>query len=259
MLIAGALVGCATLVRPIVLVLLPIVPLAFVLTRCGWRRTAALSACVWLACAAVVAPWTARNWFVMGAPVLVSTNMGDNLCIGHQSGAPGHFVLPTACRDVLAPDERTGPAAEVRRNAASRDMAVRFALENPAAEWKLLFDKAYYLFWQDHDAVEAVESYGADRFLNPSIRSWLERGADWYFFGILAFGGAGWLLLWRAPWETRRIFLALAMVGLATGPLVFFGHPRFHVPLSPLLAAAGAVGLAKVFRSGRAASTFRDT
>jgi len=258
LLLAGALIGCATLVRPIVLVLLPAVPVATVVTRCGWRRTAAVSAWVWIGCAAVVAPWSARNWIVMDAPVLVSTNLGDNLCIGHQPGAPGFFVLPTACRDLVPAGKLTGPALEIRRNAASRDQAIRFAVNDPRAEWKLLLDKAYYTFREDHDGVEAAESYGEDRFLNESLRSWLERFADWYFFGILAIGAVGWLLLWRPPWETRSIFFALAMVGIAAGPLIFFGHPRFHVPLSPLLATAGAVGLARWMGSGVEARASRE-
>jgi len=239
--VGGALLGCAALVRPIVLALLPCVPLALLAGRIRLRNTASATALLVLACFAVLLPWSARNQVAMDAPILVSTNMGDNLCIGHHEGAPGHFVVPTPCETPDATSLRSGPRAEVARNADRRRQALAWAVANPEAELELLGRKLYFLLWHDHNGLTAVESYGNDRFLPDPVRAFLERTADLYFFATLALGTLGiGVLLWP-PWSAPRLLLAAAIFAFATGPLLFFGHPRFHVPLSPLLAIAGAL------------------
>ncbi|MBK7396416.1 MAG: glycosyltransferase family 39 protein [Myxococcales bacterium] len=98
--LAGVLLGLATLVRPNVILLAPFVALLVhdgVLRRAGeafaragarWvARSAIVSACA----LAVVAPWTVRNCRVMDACAFVSTNAGWNLVIGSAPGATGKF------------------------------------------------------------------------------------------------------------------------------------------------------------------------
>ena len=42
----------------------------------------------------------------------------------------------------------------------------------------------------------------------------------------------------RRPW---RLFFLLAAAALAAQPLIFFGDPRFHVPVLPFVAVLAAV------------------
>jgi hypothetical protein len=103
--IAGALLGAATLVRPNVILMVPFVGFAAAAgvraaiaghERLGAALRVALSwvarsSVIGLVALATVAPWTVRNCRVMDACALVSTNAGWNLVIGAAPGATGKF------------------------------------------------------------------------------------------------------------------------------------------------------------------------
>src|SRR4029078_3920410 len=78
--VVGAVVGVATLVRPVALPLVVAFAIAWLVAGVGWGTVLGRSAVVVLSCAAVVAPWVIRNAATMDAAVL-STNTGDNLCM----------------------------------------------------------------------------------------------------------------------------------------------------------------------------------
>ncbi|MCB0963736.1 MAG: glycosyltransferase family 39 protein, partial [Acidimicrobiales bacterium] len=85
----GVLLGLAVMVRPISLAIIPVVAVAWLWARKDWgialRWTGALVAAV----ALCIVPWTIRNAIRLDAFVPISTNTGDNLCIGHAEGADG--------------------------------------------------------------------------------------------------------------------------------------------------------------------------
>jgi hypothetical protein len=101
LLVAGAALGLATLVRPNAILMAPIVGLAAtfredasLVARSAFARLArgaASAIVVSMLALATVAPWTARNCRVMDACTLVSTNAGWNLVIGAAPGATGKF------------------------------------------------------------------------------------------------------------------------------------------------------------------------
>jgi hypothetical protein len=236
----GALVGGSALVRPISLLFLPLLPIAWLVAGGDWRRAAQYTGIAAVMTAAVILPWTVRNVIVMDAPVIISTNLGDNLCMGHYPGARGHFALPEHC---FPEDEYAGLSREefeVRRNDDNTRRAIRFAVDHPVVELKLLSRKAYYTWEHDHDGLWAVESYGDDPFIDDGLRTALERVADVFFYVTISLGGLGLVGL-VLPWgDGRRIFFLLALLSLAGIPLVFFGDARFHVPAVPLLALSAA-------------------
>ena len=92
---AGAMFGTATLVRPQIIVLAPV--LAWVFTR-----RARVAGIVLAAAIAAVAPWTARNCVRMHRCALVSVNGGWNLLIGTQTttGAWTELATPPECLTV---------------------------------------------------------------------------------------------------------------------------------------------------------------
>jgi 4-amino-4-deoxy-L-arabinose transferase-like glycosyltransferase len=73
----GALVGLAALTRTEALLFVPLLVLPATLRGSGRRTLRAALACV--ACVAVLAPWTVRNWSVFDRPLLVSSNGGTVL------------------------------------------------------------------------------------------------------------------------------------------------------------------------------------
>lgn len=240
LLLFGVLLGLSALVRPISLLFLPLLLIVWLIAGFGWRRTFGYSAVVLVATFAVIAPWSIRNAVVANAPVIISANVGDNLCMGHYPGAQGHFALPDHCFGDEGYEGLGRAEYEVRRNNDNIRKAFEFALENPRREVTLIFKKARWLWDNDHDGLWAVESYGDDPFISPALRTGLGHLADTFFVITAVVGGLGLVAFVRLPWEPRRLFFLLALLGLANVPLIFFGDARFHVPVLPLLALSAA-------------------
>jgi 4-amino-4-deoxy-L-arabinose transferase-like glycosyltransferase len=236
----GVVIGVATLVRPVALPLIPAFAIAWAVAGVGWRTVLTRSGVVAMACAAVLIPWIARNAAVMGSTVL-STNTGDNLCMSRQPGANGAFQLTSYCNQGDPSLHR--PEAEVKQNDENQHKAITFVRDHPATEIRLWFSRLRWGFSNDADGVRAVESYDDDRFLPDWVRTTLNTTANLWFAGV------GLLALGSLPWWLRRRdpgawFVASAAVGVGVIPIVvFFGDPRFHVPMAPFLAilAAGAL------------------
>lgn len=53
----------------------------------------------------------------------------------------------------------------------------------------------------------------------------------------------------------RWLALVLSLLALLAAPLPFFGNPRFHVPLLPLLAVAAAIALSSIAGRWRSPSS----
>jgi 4-amino-4-deoxy-L-arabinose transferase-like glycosyltransferase len=238
LLAAGAILGAAALVRPIALLLLPLLIAGWLLAGARWKRAGVQIAILGLATVAVIMPWAIRNFVVMDAPIVISANLGDDLCIGHHPGATGHFELPPECFEGY--DEYVRPEFEVRRNNDGIRSSIDFALDHPWYELKLLALKARWTYDHDHDGLWAVESYGDDPFINEDLRQFLSKVADIYFFTTISIGGLGLIGILLTRTDARRVFLALATIAFGAIPLMFFGDARFHVPAMPLLVLAAA-------------------
>jgi 4-amino-4-deoxy-L-arabinose transferase-like glycosyltransferase len=238
----GVILALSALVRPISLMLLPVLLVVLLLTGAGWRLTIGSVGIATLAAVFVLTPWTIRNVHETDSFVVISTNLGDNLCMSRHAGATGAFQSGSACT-VRARGLKT-PEYEVEVNNTNIRRAVRFVKSHPLTEAKLVFLRGYHAVKNDHDGVLASESYGANPFIPSIWRRVLEVVADTYFFVALAFG----LLAVPAfvgrhrPW---RLFFLLAATAFAVQPLIFFGDPRFHVPVLPFVAVLAAVTLAR--------------
>jgi hypothetical protein len=81
--------------------------------------------------------------------------------------------------------------------------------------------------------------------------------ADWYFYALLAFGLLG------VPWAWSRersssVVLPMTVLWLsALHGIVFFGDPRFHYPLLPVLALLASLPLCFVAERVRASASSR--
>lgn len=257
-LVAGVLLGFAVLTRPVALAVLPFVGLAWWIGRTGWRR--ALTATLVLAAGVVlvILPWTIRNVVRMGEPVLISTNTGDNLCIGHSPEANGAFRIPSEepgdSTDSCFADVpgRVTTEDELRRDRTLRSRAVEYAVDHPRRELSLLWWRAYYTFYLDDDGLSAVESYQDDRFLGDRQRAVLETFANGAYFGVLALALLGIPALWDRRDRRRLLYLGF-LAAMATPPLVIFGDPRFKVPFALLCVLPAAITLTAVASIRRSA------
>jgi hypothetical protein len=232
----GVLVGVAALVRPPSLLFVPVLVVAgWRAGGWGWREAMRSFAVPTVAAAAVILPWTLRNIDVMEAPILLSSNVGDNLCIGHNPDATGAFQFPPSCLDGY--DHLVRPEYEVARDTDGRAKALRFIREHPAEQLRLVPLRAFHTFRNDTDALEAVESYGKDPFIGHGLRTVLGIASNVTFFASLVLGVAAAVVLRgrRGRRDPGRTFVVLAAISLAATPLAFFGDVRFHVPVVPFL------------------------
>lgn len=208
--------------------------------------------------AVVMGSWTIRNAVQMHHFVPLSTNTGDNLCIGHARGATGGFRLVPQCSNTKD-SILDGPNGEVAHDREARKVGLRGLSHNLGHEPWLTWQRLYFMFQSDHDGLQGSSSYGADPWLTSGPKRTLSRIGDDCGAVILALGLVGSaLLLWRGDAEGRGLVaIGVIVVGV---PLLFFGDPRFKVPVTPLLAIAAAVALVAPYDliRSRAASRARD-
>jgi 4-amino-4-deoxy-L-arabinose transferase-like glycosyltransferase len=238
----GVVLGLSAMVRPISLAFLPVLALVLAVVRFSWGNVLRSVVIAAVAAGLVLTPWTLRNIRATSSFVVISTNLGDNLCMSRHSGATGAFQSDAACR--VRAKGATTAEREVEVNDTNVRRATRFVREHPVSEAKLVFLRAYHTVENDHDGLAASESYGSGRFIPSVLRRVLETLADAYFFVAVALSvlAVPAFIGRRRPW---RLFFLLAALSLAVQPVIFFGDPRFHVPVLPFMAVLAAVTLCR--------------
>jgi hypothetical protein len=233
----GVLLGVATLLRPVTLPALPLLVVPFLVARIGWRRSLLTTASIAAVAVAVLLPWVGRNAIVMHS-VTLSTNTGDNLAMARYVGADGAFGFvdnPCFAED-LSDLER--PAYETTGDAERRSCALRFVREHPGEEARLVFRRLGAAFNSDDEGLRAVESYGDDLFLDRRVREDLRTVANAYAAVMLVLAVPGALLLLRRG--PSGVLVVVTAIALLLPIVVFFGDPRFKVPIVPGVAVAVA-------------------
>lgn len=237
--LAGAVIGLAVLVRGQALVLLPIAIIWWSLGSAAPRTTLIAGAVAVLATMLVLTPWTLRNLSRFDEPVLLSTNFGYNLRIGHAPYANGRFVDPVDLYELIDPGENL----ELTLNSEGARLALDYALDNPNRELDLSLDKVRWLWSPDTDVVLWLESFGLTPMgaTSRSLVQWTVQLGHWAALALLV------PAVLTLGLRHRAIMLAgLLSLGWTAVHIVFFGEPRYHLPLLPLLlplSAAGALAL----------------
>jgi 4-amino-4-deoxy-L-arabinose transferase-like glycosyltransferase len=77
-LLGGLLLGLAALTRPVAQILVPVVPLGYLLVERRWQRALGASAVVSLGFVLIVGPWSIRNWVEHGS-LTASGGLGRSL------------------------------------------------------------------------------------------------------------------------------------------------------------------------------------
>jgi hypothetical protein len=181
----------------------------------------------------ILGAWSWRNADRLGTPS-PSTNGGANLWVGNHQGASGGYAWP-ASTPSLPPSER---AAE----AALRRSALRAIGEDPVEALLRIPRKWAYLLRSDAGLLVelfALRSEGEpfDEAL-ARVPMTLRLGA-WFLHAVLFIGGFSALFFGpRGPWRLWTILLVGLHVLLAA---VFFGMPRFHMPMVPLMILGAAL------------------
>lgn len=239
----GVVLGAAILVRSVVLPIVPVLLVAWWIRRRGFVVALRQVAIVGVAIVAMIAPWTIRNAVRMHAFIPISTNNGDNLCIGYEPGATGVYGAGEVCR--VAHVQMAGSRDEVLHDRETTRVALRYATRGMGRLPGLVWRRAVGLFDRDDDAVRAVQSYADPGFIPQERvdRLRLIANGSWAVVGI---GGAVGLLLLAMRGKRDGLLIALSGISTVVAPLATFADPRFKVTFVPFLCLGLAVLLAKL-------------
>jgi 4-amino-4-deoxy-L-arabinose transferase-like glycosyltransferase len=224
----GALAGMAALIRPTMLVFLPLAGAWFL-----WRGRR--GAAVWLIAGAVlaIAPWSLRNLRVYDRFVLIASQGGVTFWTGNHPLATGDGDL-AANLDLKRAElafrrARPGLSAEAMEPLYYRD-ALAWIAEYPLDWLALLGRKAFY----------TVVPIGPSYALH-SMRYQIASAVPYLF--LLPFGLLGIRRLWTSSERPAALFLLVASSVLVG--LIFFPQERFRIPVvdPALIVSAAALAI----------------
>lgn len=241
----GVVLGVGVIVRPFVAVLLVGLMAALATRGLDWRSIAAKVAIPVAVVGLMSVPWTVRNLVQLDSFVPSSTNMGDTLCLDRNLDAQGGFRFADhdGCADP--------GLAEVPRNQENTGKAIEFVLDHPDRELLQIVRRARFIFRDDHDGIQAVQTLGGGAFLSERVVEVAEPVADWYFFAVGALAVVGLPTFARRRRRPELLLVASGLVGLTVIPLLLWGNPRFHLPITPFLALSTALALDAAWRRMR--------
>jgi 4-amino-4-deoxy-L-arabinose transferase-like glycosyltransferase len=229
--LVGGLLGLLALLRPVALVLPPVVGCWIGLTvRAGpWRRLAHLGV-LGLAVLLVLAPWTARNFRVHGGLVPVAT-AGSHLAPGGQGEAPSD-VLTGMARGI-----RSDPGAFLSR--AARQF-VQF--------WELAPTR---MATDDPRRREDLQRADPRLPLKPLFTRELRDLVSAASFTLeLALAFVGIVAVARTRWR-QALLPVLVILAYAVGYAMLVAKLRYRMPVLPLLFLFTGAGIAAIYSLNR--------
>ena len=223
-LVGGALAGAAALVRPAMLLYLPLAVVWLLV-----RRRPALAVALTLAAMAVITPWTLRNLRVHDRFVLIASEGGVTFWTGNHPLARGEGDLAANPRlkeaELAFRRAHPGLSPDALEPLYYRE-ALGWIAGHPLDWTALVLRKTFY------SVVPAGPSYAVH-----SVRYRVASVAPYLL--VLPFAVAGARRLWHSPRRPVSLLL-LAASSILVG-LVFFPQERFRMPvIDPVLIVSAA-------------------
>lgn len=233
--LAAAITGIACFVRGQGVMLIPIVAMWWMMVSQRRRESVGWGAIALVIALVIIAPWSVRNDRALGSPIVLSTNLGYNLRIGHASYTTGRYIVPQDLWD--ADPGISFQQREIVFNDLGTRRGIRYAATHPRDELGLSLRKVEWLWRPDSDVLTHVSSYG----ITPlPTRAWepLRLTLDATYLLFLALAGLGLFRLGRS--SQALPFIVLLVAGWTGVHVAFFGEPRYHLPLLAVLAPFAA-------------------
>ncbi len=251
-LIAGLLLGLASLGRGNAVLLVPFAFLFFRLNQKTLRKALIHGALFAGGAASLLLLVSARNYLVEKRVVPVSANYAA-FYIGHNEHANGLYTLPEFIGSASFEGEVGGTKAAVSK-IMGRPVTVaesarylfsegwRFARQNPLQEIRLAARK-FYFFWNRTESPTNLNYYFARDF------SWILRLLPLTFGMVAPFALLG-MFFARSRWREHSILYLHISVYLATCVL-FFVSAEYRIPAVPVLILFASHGAFALFDSIR--------
>jgi hypothetical protein len=209
----------------------------------------------------VLIPWELRNNREVGGWSLVSNNGGINLWIGCHQNSEGKLTSNGQWMDWWSGDapDSLNTSDERANDAEAQQLALQCIREQPLQFLRLSLVKALYTFREDWTYVEKwafnheLPEAESTSIVSAEVIDSLTYLTNGVYFLLLPLAIVGAITTLSAP-SVYRGLLGASFLALALVPLLFFGEPRFHVPLFPIMsiwAAEGAWILARALRTAR--------
>jgi 4-amino-4-deoxy-L-arabinose transferase-like glycosyltransferase len=235
---AGAACGLLVLTRPSAQLLVVVVAV-WLIWRAGWRAAVRFG----VVSIAVVAPWVVRNWVLVGAPTIVTSN-GFNLVSVYSAEAQATDGFANAVFDDRFTRINQDNRSEVELDDAYRQHALDAVRDDWTIPPRVLGHNMVNFFEFRPDKNESAEQ--------DDGRNLTFRNVTLPFFYVVT--AAGLVGLWRVR-RRRGAELLLVQAGYFTAAsLATIGVPRLRLPLD-LAAAIGAGLLVAELISRRAPET----
>ncbi len=226
----GLVLGAGALVKPICLLVPAIFGAAWWIAGMSFVRTATRTIGVAIVMILAIAPWTIRNYRVLGQFVPISTNGGYTLYSANNPRATGL---------AMEVDPLPGEHDEVSRDRVRMRAAITWIVQNPGASFVLSLRKAAYT-WGTTSSIMSVVS--TDR-LPSTVESACKLLLN-IAWAVLLVCCASAIVRTR-EWPAA-LLPATALVGyLFVLHLFFEAHSRHQIPVLPLLCIVAATALAQ--------------
>ena len=232
---AGVACGLLVLTRPSAQ-LFVVVIVAWLVWRAGWRSAARFG----VVSLVVVAPWVVRNWVLVGAPTVVTSN-GFNLVSEYSTEAQGSGGFADAVFDDRFTRINLANRSEVDLDAAYREHALDAIREHPTLPVHVLGHNVANYFEFRPDKNESAETVDGRNLTFRNVTLPL-------FYVVTAAGLVG---LIRSRRRRGAELLLVQAAYFTAASLATISVPRLRLPLD--LAAAIGAGLLATQLVGRRA------
>jgi len=232
--IAGVLIGLASLTRPVI-ALLPFFLILLLLIQRTFspKKILFIMAPLFLSFGIVMLPWIALNYIVHKEFVPFTTEGGPALLAGNNIYASGDGLCDLGILFDQKQKTMINSLSEVKQDKFYRSEALNFLFTH----WKVvpkLFLKKLLVFWDLYDT--GYDENGA-----------MYRKYNIWYSIVFMFGLYGIIKILK-PLPTPKVLLLLSIfVYFSILSMVFLGEPRFRNPVEPILIIFASYGIFSIY------------
>ena len=261
-LIAGIILGLASITRPTFLPLILVVPIIYLLLagRNRWQRCLRQTSIAVAGLLLVILPVTVRNLIVADDLVLISAQGGVNFYLGNHREADGISVSMPALGPIMQAGQYQDNVWTSSVQIAEQDAGRKLKQSEVSSYWfkrglqematapgqalGLLLKKVYF-FWHGQEIFNNKSPYYAGEYsLVLRFLLW-QQGLNFPSGLLIPFMILGIYLGWRRGLKLKIPLLVLLIFTLTVA--VFFVCSRFRQPLLPIAAILAVYGIRELY------------